>query len=273
MANFMFGNKSIYYEEYGKGEPLILLNGIMMSCMSWAEFIEPFSAHNRLILVDFLDQGRSARMDDCVEYSQAIQVEVIYSLMKHLNLKKASIMGISYGGEVALRFAVKYQEKVEKLMLFNTTARTGEWLGDIGNSWIKAEYDPDAYYLTTIPIIYSPSFYKKNNEWMNNRRELLRPVFGNKDFISAMERLKNSSSDYDVSNQIEQIKVPALVVSCQQDYLTPIEEQQYIVSKLENCHYVIIPECGHASMYEQPVLFASLVIGFMNNSKLKFNIF
>ena len=99
---------------------------------------------------------------------------------------------------------------------------------------------------------------------MNNRRELLRPVFGNKDFISAMERL---------SNQIEQIKVPALVVSCQQDYLTPIEEQQYIVSKLENCHYVIIPECGHASMYEQPVLFASLVIGFMNNSKLKFNIF
>lgn len=49
MANFMFGNKSIYYEEYGKGEPLILLNGIMMSCMSWAEFIEPFSAHNRLI--------------------------------------------------------------------------------------------------------------------------------------------------------------------------------------------------------------------------------
>ena len=54
--------------------------------------------------------------------------------------------------------------------------------------------------------------------------------------------------------------------------MTPIEEQQYIVSKLENCHYVIIPECGHASMYEQPVLFASLVIGFMNNSKLKFNI-
>ncbi len=59
MANFMFGNKSIYYEEYGQGEPLILLNGIMMSCMSWAEFIEPFSVHNRLILVDFLDQGRS----------------------------------------------------------------------------------------------------------------------------------------------------------------------------------------------------------------------
>mgnify|MGYP002582044169 FL=1 len=86
MANFMFGNKSIYYEEYGQGEPLILLNGIMMSCMSWAEFIEPFSVHNRLILVDFLDQGRSARMDDCVEYSQAIQVEVVYSLMKHLNL-------------------------------------------------------------------------------------------------------------------------------------------------------------------------------------------
>lgn len=272
MAYFNFEDKMIYYEEYGQGEPLVLLNGIMMSCLSWIEFIEPFSASNRLILVDFLDQGRSSRMEEGASYTHAIQVEVVRALLDHLQLEKASFMGISYGGEIALEFAVKHPDRVNKLMLFNTSAKTGEWLKDIGDAWIKAGYDADAYYLTTIPVIYSPAFYKDNSEWMNQRRELLRPVFSNQAFISAMERLTNSSAEYDVADQIHQIQAPTLVVSCQQDYLTPIEEQQYIVSQIPNCHYVIVPNSGHASMYEQPVLFAALTLGFLNNSKMSYNI-
>jgi len=55
MANFEFQGRSIYYEEHGQGRPLLVLNGIMMSCGSWAEFVEPFSRDNRLILLDFLE--------------------------------------------------------------------------------------------------------------------------------------------------------------------------------------------------------------------------
>ena len=63
MARFVFQDKSIYYEEHGTGKPIVVLNGIMMSTASWAEFVEPFSANNRLILLDMLDQGRSDRID------------------------------------------------------------------------------------------------------------------------------------------------------------------------------------------------------------------
>ena len=38
MAYFTFEGKQIYYETYGEGKPLLLLNGIMMSCASWTEF-------------------------------------------------------------------------------------------------------------------------------------------------------------------------------------------------------------------------------------------
>jgi 3-oxoadipate enol-lactonase len=272
MAHFVFDNKNIYYEEYGSGAPLILLNGIMMSCMSWKEFIEPLSKHNRLILVDFLDQGKSQSMENEPPYTQDIQVDLVHALIEQFGLGKATIMGISYGSEVALQFALKYPEQLDRLLLFNATARTGPWLGDIGDGWILAEGDADSYYLTTIPVIYSPAFYKEHNDWMNNRRKLLRPLFGSKAFTSAMERLTNSAAKYDVSKEIHNIKVPTLVVSCQQDYLTPIEEQQYIVSQIPDCHYVVIPHCGHASMYEQPTIFAMLVDGFMNLSKVKYNI-
>ena len=48
----------IAYEEHGQGRPLLVLNGIMMSCRSWAEFVEPFSRDNRLILLGSLNTGR-----------------------------------------------------------------------------------------------------------------------------------------------------------------------------------------------------------------------
>ena len=142
MAYFDFQGKQIYYEEHGQGRPLLVLNGIMMSCKSWAEFVEPFSEHNRLLLLDFLDQGRSARMDG--PFDQALQAQVALALLDHLGIERACVLGISYGGEVALRFAIEHPGRVERLLLFNTTARTGPWLGDIGDAWNLAAGDADA---------------------------------------------------------------------------------------------------------------------------------
>jgi len=271
MAYFVFENKRVYYEEYGKGKPLVVLNGIMMSCASWKEFVAPFSANNHLVLMDFLDQGKSDRMAGEV-YDHAVQVELVKALLDFLELDQVCLMGISYGSEVAQEFALKYQERVERLLLFNATARTGPWLGDIGDAWNLATHDPDAYYLTTIPVIYSPGFYLKKNDWMTRRREALRPVFGNPDFIQAMIRLTNSSRNYDIADEIHKITVPTLVVSCQQDYLTPIEEQQFIVERIPNSHHVVLPNCGHASMYEQPLMYAALVVGFCNVAKTEYHI-
>ena len=55
MATLEFQDYSIYYEVYGKGKPLLILNGIMMSTASWQMFIASFSQKNQLILVDMLD--------------------------------------------------------------------------------------------------------------------------------------------------------------------------------------------------------------------------
>ena len=66
--------------------------------------------------------------------------------------------------------------------------------------------------------------------------------------------------------------MPTLVVSCEQDYLTPVEEQEFIVSKIPNSHHVVLPGCGHASMYEQPLLYSALVVGFCNVSKTEYKI-
>jgi pimeloyl-ACP methyl ester carboxylesterase len=267
-----FKGKKVYYETYGHGKPIVLLNGIMMSTISWQVFKDVLSANNQLILVDFLDQGKSDKMED-ISYTQDIQVEVLKALFDELKLLKVNIAGISYGGEVALEFAVKYEEYVEKLILFNTTAKTTPWLRDIGIGWNRSIGDPLDYYCTTIPVIYSPKFYNEKNDWMNNRKALLtEKVFSQKAFMDSMVRLTESAESHDVTKELSKIKVPALIVSCENDYITPMTEQKILNELIKNSELVVLPNTGHGSMYERPVLFTALLLGFVNMSQSEFEI-
>lgn len=270
MAEFTFEGKQIYYELHGEGRPLLQLNGIMMSCRSWAEFVQPLSAQNQLILLDMLDQGHSAKMTE--PYDHSVQIRLVHALLDHLGLGKVCIAGISYGSEVGLEYAIEHPERVERLMLFNATAATGAWLNDVGRAWNLAAGDGESYYYTAIPVIYSPSFFIEHNDWMERRREQLIPVFNNQSFIQSMIRLTNSSVNYDVRDRLDRVTCPVLIVSCQQDYLTPIEEQQFLARNIRDSHHLIIQNSGHASMYEQPLLFTSLILGFANTVKDKYSI-
>ncbi|MGB4587757.1 MAG: alpha/beta hydrolase [Clostridiaceae bacterium] len=263
MAFFKFQEKNVYYEVYGEGKPMILLNGIMMSTQSWNIFKETFSAQNQLILLDFLDQGKSDKVTEA--YTQDLQVEVLRALVEELHLDKVNLVGISYGGEVALNFITKYADKVERLVLFNTSHRTSPWLKDIGDAWNLSSQNAMDYYLTTIPVIYSPQFYNKNLDWMNARKKLLTDyVFNNKEFMDSMVRLTISAETHDVTEALKDVQTRTLIVSSEQDFITPKEEQIEMHKLLINSEHVMIPGAGHGSMYEKPALFTALTLGFIN---------
>lgn len=266
MAFVEYKGKNIYYEVYGDGEPIVILNGIMMSHISWSFCIPELCRNNKVILLDFLDQGKSDKMDSL--YKQDIQVEVVKTVIDKLKLDKINLFGISYGGEVALQFALKYRSFLNKLILFNTTSCTNVWLKDIGRGWINAAetVDPETFYNVTIPVIYSPSFYNKNIEWMNRRKEILYKVF-QKEFLMAMIRLIQSAEGYDIRDRLNEINTDTLIVSSEHDFITPVIEQEYLYKNITNSKYILIRECGHASMYEKPNEFIGILKGYLSVKK------
>jgi 3-oxoadipate enol-lactonase len=271
MSHIWINNKKVYYEVSGEGKPILLLNGIMMSTKSWQTFVPSFTENNQLIRVDFFDQGQS---DKCINesYTHQIQVDVVEGLIEHLKLEKVSIVGISYGGEIALQYAIRCPKKVDRLVLFNTAGYTNPWLKDIGRAWIAAgrTRDGEAYYNTAIPVIYSPQFYESNQAWMNNRKNVLIPVFSNPAFLDQVERLTLSSESFDVSNELDKIEAETLIVSAEEDYLTPIQNQIFLKERIKHAHLVKLPSAGHASMYEKPLLFMTLCLGFINTKDTRF---
>jgi pimeloyl-ACP methyl ester carboxylesterase len=274
MSIFRYNNHDIFYEIDGDNQkyPLLILNGIMMSTASWTPFINTLSEHFQVIRLDFFDQGQSAKLDHF--YTQQIQIDLIKAFLEHLKIDKINIAGISYGGEVALLFACHYPSYVKRLMLFNSSAYTNPWLKDIGDGWIKAGLtrDGDLYYKTTIPVIYSAKYYEEKIEWMKNREKILYPVFSNPIFLDAMERLTRSAESFDVRDKLKDLDLPVLIVTADQDNLTPKKDQEYLHKNIKNSNWVIIPEVGHASMYENPSLFTTLITGFFLIKDINYNI-
>ncbi|MBS4537601.1 alpha/beta hydrolase [Clostridium sp. D2Q-11] len=270
MAKILINDKNIYYEVHGEGEPLIILNGIMMSTTSWQGFVDVLAENNKLILLDFIDQGQSDKSH--IDYNQDIHVETLVGLLDYLDINKVHMVGISYGGEVAMKFSLKYQERLNSLTLANTTSYTNHNLKDIGKSWINAAKTCNGsnFFKTTIPVIYSTEFYEENIEWLRKREELFRQAF-TKEWYEGFIRLTLSAEDLNVTEELENIKVPTLIIGSEEDIITPIKYQQKIHDKIKDSRFAVIKEAGHASMYEKPYEFLALVLGFIKvyNKEIK----
>ena len=264
MATFSFKGTDIYYEEHGTGEPLLILNGIFMSCASWAAFIPSFAKQNRLLLLDLLDQGKSGRSQ--AEYTQDVQVEVVLAFLQHLGLAKTHVAGISYGGEVAMALAARHPAVVDKLMLSNTAPYTSHWLRDIGHSWEYAFNSGDGhqFFKTCIPIVYSPQFYEKNYAWASAREELFVELF-TQDTYDAFGRLTRSAETHDVRAELKNITAETLIISSEYDYVTPLYQQQEMACEIPRAGHAVVQGGGHALMYEKPAEFTALVLGFVNS--------
>lgn len=265
MSTFVFQGRQVYYELLGRGRPLVLLNGIMMSSRSWKPFLSAFqNGGNQLVLVDLLDQGQSQAMEG--DYDIMLQAQMLDALLTHLDIPDAALFGTSYGGEVALNFAVNWPHRAQRMVLANTVARTSAWLREIGQAWNLAADNPEAYYDTTIPVIYSPDFYQRRADWMKKRKEVLtKTAFADPDFMARMQRLTRSAESHDVLGKLSNITCPVLLISCDQDHVTPPEEQALLQSGIRDAQLVLLPRTGHAAFYERPDLFVSIMMGFFNH--------
>lgn len=271
MPKVSIKGRNIYYEIHGEGEPLVILNGIMMSTSSWTSFIDVFSKNNKLVLVDFVDQGQSDKEEEL--YTQDLHVEILNELFHSLKLDKVHLLGISYGGEVAQRYALKYEDKLLSLILANTTSYTNHLLKDIGEGWIKAAetYDGSTFFKATMPYIYSEEFYEENINWLKEREKAF-SISLTPEWYEGFIRLVRSAEDLEITEEISKINVPTLIIAAEYDLTTPLRYQEEIQRKIKDSKLIVIKGSGHATMYEKPYEFATAVLGFIQIFNKKINI-
>ena len=105
----------LYYEESGSGFPLILLHGNGESCEYFVHQVAHYEKFFHVIALDTRGQGKSPR--GMTEYTINQFAEDVHEFMEEHQIAKAHVLGFSDGGNIAVTFALKYPQMVEKLIL------------------------------------------------------------------------------------------------------------------------------------------------------------
>ena len=253
---------SLYYEVFGsQGDWIVFLNGIMMSVPSWKDFTGRVSNHFRLLLVDFQDQGRSSKHVE--SYRCEVHVPDLVELFDHLGIERAHMMGVSYGGQVALEFCREHQHRLRTLELVTVLPKVSNYLVAVGEGWeVAASLNDGArFFSLTIPSIYSDTFYSQRLEWLKNRQKAFRQAL-TPEWFQAFIRLSQSANQFNCEDVLPTIRIPTLVLCAEKDILTPAKEMKEMAKLIPNATVLEIPDAGHAAFLEKPEAFLTAIIGF-----------
>ena len=117
-------NTTISFTDEGNGSVIVFLHGFLENKTMWNHFIPVLSKKNRVIAIDLLGHGQS----DCLGYVHTMELfaETIEAVLKHLRIRKCTLIGHSLGGYVALAFADKHPQKIKGLCLLNSTSNADD---------------------------------------------------------------------------------------------------------------------------------------------------
>ena len=119
MPKVKLNDVEIYYEEHGKGRPMVFLSETACDGEVWKiNQVEEFSRDHRVIIHDYRGTGQSSKPS--IDYTTTMFAEDVVALMDHLKAEDAIIVGHSMGGRVAQLLALDHPKKVHKLVLAST---------------------------------------------------------------------------------------------------------------------------------------------------------
>ncbi len=254
-----------YYEVVGEGEPLFLLNGAFMSTESWIMQTRVLSKRYKVCLQDFRGQWRSGKPERLEDYGVDKDARDLKDLMDKLGIEKASFVGTSYGGAVALYFASTYPDRVRCLVTINTTARIDCSLKLKIMRWMNGALtgDPLKFTLSWINDVYSDEFLNKYG-W-GFIENIIKRFSAGFDFKSAAMLLE-ATLRLEKENMLEHLKTieaPTLVVASDNDRVMPPYFSAEINNAIKNSELVVLENASHGVVIEKPDLINTLILGFL----------
>lgn len=124
MSYFTYQSKKIYYSERGEGKPVVFLHGDTASSKMFEPLLPLYEEHFKVILVDFLGNGKSDRVEKFQEDLWQDEAKQTVALLEHLDLGKASIVGCSGGAWAAINAGLLRRDLVEKIVADSFDGRT-----------------------------------------------------------------------------------------------------------------------------------------------------
>jgi len=230
----------------------------LMSTASWAFQTPVLAQHYRLLLYDCRGMWQSEHPPG--PYTMELHADDLAGLLDYLEIDRAHIGGTSYGAELSMVFVLKYPERTRSLVVTSAVSQLDPLLQGLADTWIGAARARDAERLfqAVYPLTFSAGWIAANQEVLDQARERYESL----DFNAFLELLL-CFANLDITADLHRIAAPALVVAGELDILKPRRYSEIIAREIPGAEFAVIPQAGHAAMWERPGIFNSLILGFL----------
>lgn len=263
---------SIYYEEFGVGDPMVFIAGFTADHSAWNAVAKICATSHRVIIFDNRGVGQSDC--PCFPYTAELLADDTQELCETLGIKQAYFVGNSMGGQVVMALAYRYPKLVSAAIISNAVLKIGPFF--TGYTLLLEAHLSLIRFTNSqkeLSSKLSEIFAKTNLGWLFSgafldgagiTEQLVKFQLENKypiteaGFISQ----RNVFMTFDASKWLDKIKCPCLVIASDGDMILPMLEVQKVAYAIPNAQYFLFTKVGHLPHAERPEDFSEILFKF-----------
>ncbi len=245
---------AVHYWRGGRGTPLVFVHGFgTEAAINWSAQMVAFDTEYDVLAPDLPGFGRSQRCGEtnCI----ALQVRCLRALLDDLRIERASLVGHSMGGWIALAFAAAHPDRVDRLVVVDAAGLRFE-----PDLTLERALLPDT--IDDVRLLIRANF----------QRTIRLPAFVLRDVLRAAKRDAAERTELlrrlvygteHVDDRLGAIRARTLVVWGAEDPLTPLALGMRLVDAVAGARLVAFPDCAHSPNVERPERFNDVLREFL----------
>jgi proline iminopeptidase len=275
MATIPIRGVSLFVKVIGHGYPLVLMHGGPGLDHTSLLPLKPCADQFTLIFYDHRCNGRSEGAESTSMTWENLTADA-EALRQELGFEQWAVLGQSFGGNVALEYALRYPQSLSRLILMDTggdqwwvehnapelLAKRGYSAGAVqaARRFYSGQLTPGEFMGTFMKFMTA---YNYNNNLPMLAHEILSQWHAKMRPEALIHGYRELLKDWTVMDRLSEIKVPTLVVAGRHDFLFPPEHQAILAAKIPDARLVLIERAGHNPQIEQPAEVIRVVRDFM----------
>jgi pimeloyl-ACP methyl ester carboxylesterase len=252
------GNKIRYLESGHSKKTLVLLHGLGASAERWNQVIPIFAEQFHVIVPDLIGFGYSDK--PLVDYTPEFFLDFLEKFFIASNIDRPNIIGSSLGGQLSAEYASLHSQNIEKLVLVSPAGAMKQSTPAL-DAYIMAALYPNDQSAKNAFQMMEASGEDVEDKIVNDFVERMRLPNAKLAFMSTVLGLKNSEL---ITSKLPSISVPTLIIWGSDDPVIPINYADDFISAIQDCRFFRMDGCGHTPYVQNPQIFTSKVLEFLN---------
>ena len=257
-TSLVFGSKINYVEAGDPTKPaVILLHGLGGSTANWQFNIAAIARNYHVFAIDQVGFGKSDR--PALKYRVATYADFLDKFMSENKIEKATLVGNSMGGWVAALTAIKYPNRVDKLVLADAAGLKPAQVDMAQIYGLNYSTRDEARALIKL-LLYNSELFSSDAAIDN--LIAVRVAANDANTINSLIESIERNEDF-LNGRLGEIKKPTLIIWGKQDGLIKVTDGEQFKREIDGSELVIFDKCGHGPQAEQPAEFNKTVLAFL----------